>query len=175
MDLKLRIVSLSKTKNKEPRTVPLSKRATELFRKALDHPRRPPETDLIFFGEPGRDGKRRPYQFLSIWRKIKIAAGVPDVWFHDLRHEAISRLVENRFSDLEVASISGHRSMQMVKRYTHLRNEHLVKLLDSQKRQLGSAELFEAGKPLRFLLLLHTAATVKNRAHSQGREVEPPA
>ncbi len=134
VDLKRRIASLTKTKNKDSRTVPLSKRATELFEMALNHPKRPPDTDLIFFGEPGKDGKRRPYQFLSIWRNIKIAAGLPDVRFHDLRHEAISRLVEAGFSDQEVASISGHKSMQMVRRYTHLRSENLVQRLDTLKR-----------------------------------------
>lgn len=130
VDLRRRIVSLTKTKNKNSRTVPLTKRARELFVRALNHPTRPPDTDLIFFGEPGKDGKRRPYQFLSIWRNIKISAGVPDIRFHDLRHESISRLVEAGFTDQEVASISGHKSMQMVKRYTHLRSEKLVKRLD---------------------------------------------
>jgi hypothetical protein len=33
----------------------------QYFREALNHPVRPIDTDLIFYGEPGRDGKRRPY------------------------------------------------------------------------------------------------------------------
>ena len=49
-------------------------------------------------------------------------------------HEAISRLVEAGFSDLEVASISGHKDMKSLKRYTHLRNEKFVERLDSAKR-----------------------------------------
>jgi len=40
-----------------------------------------------------------------------------DVRFHDLRHEAVSRFVEAGFSDQEVSAISGHKSMQMLKRY----------------------------------------------------------
>lgn len=136
VNLKRRIILLHKTKNGEPRTVPLTKRATELFRRALENPVRPGETELIFFGEPGKDGVRRPYQFLSIWRNIKIAAGLRDVRFHDLRHEAISRMVEDGLSDQEVSSISGQKSMQMVRRYTHLRNENLVKRLDTLKRPL---------------------------------------
>jgi integrase len=43
-----------------------------------------------------------------------------DLRFHDLRHESVSRLVEAGLSDQEVATISGHKSMQMLKRYTHL-------------------------------------------------------
>lgn len=54
-----------------------------------------------------------------------------DLHFHDLRHEAVSRLVEAGFSDQEVSAISGHKSMQMLKRYTHLRAEDLVDRLDT--------------------------------------------
>nr|WP_202922387.1 hypothetical protein [Sinimarinibacterium sp. NLF-5-8] len=44
------------------RTVPLTVEATRLFREALNNPVRPIDTDLIFFGEPGRDNKRRALQ-----------------------------------------------------------------------------------------------------------------
>ena len=50
--------------------------------------------------------------------------------FHDLRHEADSRLVEAGLGDQEVAAISSHKSMQMLKRYTHLPAEDLVERLD---------------------------------------------
>ncbi len=58
--------------------------------------------------------------------------------FHDLRHEAVSRLVEAGLSDQEVAAISGHKSMQMLKRYTHLRAEDLVLKLDQIDTSLAS-------------------------------------
>jgi hypothetical protein len=54
-----------------------------------------------------------------------------DLHFHDLRHEAISRLVEAGLSDQQAAAISGHKSMQMLKRYTHLRAVDLVEVLDT--------------------------------------------
>lgn len=126
-----RIVRLIETKNTLPRTVPLSLAATETFRLALNNPGRPKETELIFYGEPGRDGRRRAYNFNKVWGDIKKAIGVVDFKFHDLRHEAVSRLVESGLSDQEVASISGHKSMQMLRRYTHLRAEDLVARLDS--------------------------------------------
>jgi integrase len=130
VELERRIVRLVETKNTLPRTVPLSKAATEAFRLALGNPVRPDGTDLIFFGEPGRDRKRRPYNFNKVWGDIKKGIGVSDFKFHDLRHEAVSRLVESGLSDQEVASISGHKSMQMLRRYTHLRAEDLVAKLD---------------------------------------------
>jgi integrase len=134
VELDRRIVRLIETKNTLPRTVPLSLAATEQFRLALKNPVRPTDTDLIFFGEPGKDDKRRPYNFNKVWLDIKKKVGVTDFKFHDLRHEAVSRFVEAGLSDQEVASISGHKSMQMLKRYTHLRAEDLVSRLDDVKR-----------------------------------------
>lgn len=131
VDLSRRIVRLIETKNTQPRTVPLSVKATAVLRKALANPLRPKDTELIFFGEPGKDGKRRPYNFNKVWLDIKRSAGVADFRFHDLRHEAVSRFVEGGLSDQEVSAISGHKSMQMVKRYTHLRAEDLVAKLDN--------------------------------------------
>lgn len=131
VDLDRRIVRLIETKNTLPRTVPLSRIAAENFRLALGNPARPDDTELIFFGEPGRDGQRRPYNFNKVWGDIKRRLGITDFKFHDLRHEAVSRLVELGLSDQEVASISGHKSMQMLRRYTHLRAEDLVAKLDS--------------------------------------------
>jgi site-specific recombinase XerD len=46
--------------------------------------------------------------------------------FHDLRHEAVSRLFEKGLNTFEVGSISGHKTLSMLQRYTHLRSEELV-------------------------------------------------
>lgn len=131
VDLARRVVRLLDTKNTLPRTVPLTAAATVLFQEALNNPIRPIGTDLIFFGEPGKDKRRRPYNFNKVWLDLKRAAGCADFRFHDLRHEAVSRFVEAGLSDQEVSAISGHRSMQMLKRYTHLRAEDLVAKLDT--------------------------------------------
>jgi len=64
VDLKRRIVRLLETKNTLPRTVPLTSASVDIFRQALANPVRPIDTDLIFFGEPGKDGQRRPYNFI---------------------------------------------------------------------------------------------------------------
>lgn len=134
IDLERRIARLTQTKNDGARTVPLSKAAVEALRGAVENPTRPKGCDLVFFGEPGRDGKRRPYNFNKAWIELKKELGIADLRFHDLRHEAVSRFVEAGFSDQEVSAISGHKSMQMLKRYTHLRAEDLVKRLDGEGR-----------------------------------------
>jgi len=135
IDLKRRVVRLEKTKNGDSRIVPLSREATKLFREALEHPmHRHADTSLLFYGEPGKDGRRRSYAINKSWARAVKRAKLEDFRFHDLRHEAVSRLVEAGLSDQQVSAISGHRSMQMLKRYTHLRGEDLVGELD---RALG--------------------------------------
>jgi len=63
--------------------------------------------------------------------------GIEGLRFHDLRHEATSRFIESGlFSDVQVASITGHKTLQMLKRYAHMRPSDLADLLDkaAQKR-----------------------------------------
>ena len=52
-----------------------------------------------------------------------------NLWFHDLRHEATSRFVEKGLGILEVASITGHKDLRMLKRYTHLHAPDLARKL----------------------------------------------
>lgn len=59
-------------------------------------------------------------------------AGIRDFRFHDLRHEAISRMFEKGLTVMEVAQISGHQTLQMLKRYTHLQMGDLAKKLDGK-------------------------------------------
>lgn len=56
-------------------------------------------------------------------------AGIEGARWHDLRHEATSRLFERDLNVMEVASITGHKTLDMLKRYTHLRAEDLAKKL----------------------------------------------
>lgn len=133
VDVIRRVIRLNQTKNGSARTVPLGKQAVEVIEEAFANPIRPMDTDLIFWGEPGQDGTRSPYEYNPAWRRALKRAGIVDLRFHDLRHEAVSRLVEAGLGDQEVAAISGHKSMQMLRRYTHLRAEDLVERLD----QLG--------------------------------------
>ena len=131
IEIDRRLVILHETKNTLPRTVPLTVEGQRLFQAALANPTRPNDTDLVFFGEPGSTGERNPYIISKVWGEARSRADLTDFRFHDLRHEAISRLVEAGLSDLEVAAISGHKSMQMLRRYTHLRSSDLARRLDT--------------------------------------------
>lgn len=62
----------------------------------------------------------------AAWERLRREADCSDLRFHDLRHEAISRLFEKGLDLIAVGSISGHRDLKMLQRYTHLRAEELV-------------------------------------------------
>ncbi|MCA2468726.1 hypothetical protein LAZ37_15230 [Vibrio alginolyticus] len=47
---------------------------------------------------------------------MKAQIGLQDFKFRDLRHESVSRLVEGGLSTQQVTAISGHKSMQMLRR-----------------------------------------------------------
>ena len=111
------IAFLPKTKNGEARAAPLSSHALTVL-KAL--PR-------------GISGVVLPVERLTLYHAFIAAckrAAIADFTFHDLRHEALSRLAERGdFSILELAEVSGHKTLQMLKRYTHLNVERLTKKL----------------------------------------------
>ena len=64
------------------------------------------------------------------WEHLRGRAGCPDLHFHDLRHEAVTRLFERGLNIAEVSAISGHKELKMLQRYTHLRATELVHRLD---------------------------------------------
>ncbi len=114
VNLEKQTAHLPKTKNGDPRTVPLSSRAVEVL-KGL-----PRTMDRRVFGTT-YEGIHQAFV-----RACK-RAGIEGLRFHDLRHEATSRLFEKGFNPMEVSSITGHKTLQMLKRYTHLRAEDLAK------------------------------------------------
>lgn len=79
------------------------------------------------------EGKVFPVERMTLYHAFGYAldrAKITNFTWHDLRHEALSRLAERGdFSVLELAAVSGHKTLQMLKRYTHLQAEKLAKKL----------------------------------------------
>ena len=78
------------------------------------------------------DGKESPFVFPykaksigSAFTRACALLGIEDLTFHDLRHEATSRFFEMGYSIQEVAQFTLHESWATLKRYTHLRPEHV--------------------------------------------------
>lgn len=119
---------LSDTKNSEVRDVPLSSRAILTLKKM---PRR---LDGKVFGYSSRPGNKSiTHAFTSLCKQCTNLQGEPEpienLHFHDLRHEATSRLFEKDLNPMQVAAITGHKTLQMLQRYTHLRAEDLARML----------------------------------------------
>ena len=111
-----RTLLIPESKNGRARTIPLSIPAVELL------------------SAHAKDGRLFPISanaFRLAWERVKRRAGINDLHFHDLRHEAISHLFEKGLSVPEVALISGHRDLRMLLRYTHPMSEGIFRKLDS--------------------------------------------
>ena len=54
------------------------------------------------------------------WKRIKAKAAIEDLHFHDLRHEALSRLGDLGLSSSELMKFSGHKHSSSLDRYVHL-------------------------------------------------------
>ena len=124
VDLKRRCLALgaATTKNRTARTVPLSPDAIAVLQSI---PRR---LDGSVFGMTAN-------AIRLAWTRAIAKTGIRDLRFHDLRHEAISRLFENTDLDLmEIRQISGHKTLQMLSRYTHLRTSRLADRLAGAPR-----------------------------------------
>lgn len=105
------------TKNGEDRAIPLSPKALEALKSLPRH-----IGGRVFWRWAASDS------FNKTWTRACTRAGISDLRFHDLRHEAVSRLFESgNWNSMEVAAVSGHKTLAMLKRYTHLRAEDLAK------------------------------------------------
>lgn len=120
IDLDKRVAHLPLTKNGDSRDVPLSRRAAAVLTELRAVPDRDP---LRVFPATGNSVR-------LAFEHLRVRAGLDDFRFHDLRHEAVSRLFEKGLGLLEVSAISGHKEVKMLARYTHLRAIDLVHRLD---------------------------------------------
>jgi len=117
IDLPHRKAYLHQTKNGEPRQVPLTNHAITLL-EAL-----PMDGVKVF--PMGMDALRSQFNRLKIYLMGRWGgAGTNpfyDLRFHDLRHEALSRMSDKGLNTIELAQISGHKTIKLLARYTHPR------------------------------------------------------
>ena len=135
LDLTNRTLHLPNTKNGDSRTVPLSTTAVATFsniRRGVTEP----SSGCVFNITPHaatvafrRVVKRARKAYLEARGDQPDEGLFSNLRFHDLRHEAVSRMFERGLNAVEVSSISGHKTLQMLKRYTHLRAADLAKKL----------------------------------------------
>jgi len=132
VDTKKGRIILHETKNGERRVVPLLGHAQKLIKK-LSKIRRI-DSGLLF---PGKNPKR-PVFIRSPWAKAVVSAKLDDFKFHDLRHSAASYMLMSGASLGEIAELLGHKTLQMVKRYSHLSESHAASVVSKMNKKIFS-------------------------------------
>lgn len=134
IDFEQRRITLYMTKNGEQRAVPLVSHAYDLV-SARSKVRRI-DNDMLFPGKtPGT-----PVELKKSWATALATASIANFRFHDLRHSAASYLAMNGASLIEIAAVLGHKTLQMVKRYSHLSDEHTQRVVSSMNEKIFSHE-----------------------------------
>ena len=110
------IARLRDTKNGSSRIVPLSNAALHILGNL-------PNDKIRVFATTD-------YAIRHSWDRLVTRAGIDDLKFHDLRHEAISRFFECGLTLPDIKAISGHRDVRMLLRYAHVDYQMLGQKMD---------------------------------------------
>lgn len=127
VDLERGEATVQRTKNNDPRVLPLVPAVVAELRRFEGKP-----AELVF-GSP-----RDPFKAFCFWPRFAAAMKVAKVkgcTFHTLRHTCASVLAQNGATLIEIAQVLGHRQLQMTKRYSHLSTGHKAALVN---RVLGA-------------------------------------
>ena len=128
VDLERRVAVLHHTKNGDRRSVPIVPEVVALLR---EHGRvRRLDNDLVF---PSRG--RKAAWFDPYWYAALQEAKIKDFRFHDLRHCCASYLAMSGATVPEIAAVLGHRTLQMVRRYAHLSDQHTGAVIERMTRK----------------------------------------
>lgn len=133
VDLEKQFIILHETKNGERRNVPIAGHALELL-KSLKKVRKT-DTPLLF---PG-NGTQKPTTLRRHWKLALNKAGIDNFRFHDLRHCTASYLAMNGATTVDIAGVLGHKTLSMVKRYSHLSEQHTSKVVSSMNEKIFGA------------------------------------
>ena len=129
VDFNKKRIIIQETKNGERRGVPLVGNALKLISELIVNSS---IDDFIFHSS---EDSTRHCSIRTAWELAIERSGIEDFRFHDLRHSAASYLAMNGASLLEIAEILGHKTLQMVKRYSHLSESHTASVLEKMNKK----------------------------------------
>lgn len=135
IDRKRGRILIRESKNGDSRSVPLVSQVQSALNalSTVTSIRR----DALLFPQPGTNSEK-PLVIDRMWQKARTAAELTDFRFHDLRHTAASYLAMEGAGLREIADILGHKTLAMVKRYSHLTEDHKHKTVSRMaNRVLG--------------------------------------
>ncbi|QHE86323.1 tyrosine-type recombinase/integrase [Hydrogenophaga sp. BPS33] len=129
VDLERGLAHVGRTKNGDPKVLPLVPAVVEELRRFAAAP-----TSLVFLSPRRPD---QPYAFEPMWKDVLRVAKIKSFRFHDLRHSCASMLAQSGATLLEIGDLLGHRQLQVTKRYSHLTVGHKAELVN---RVLGQIQ-----------------------------------
>ena len=125
------LILLKTTKNGEPRGIPVVKSTLEAIRALkAEHDRRHMgrvKHDALLF--PSEEDVDKPVEIRKAWTTALQRAHIDVFRFHDLRHTTASYLAMEGATAPQITEILGHKTLQMVKRYTHFNKAHIADVL----------------------------------------------
>jgi integrase len=137
VDIPNKTFFLDKTKNGDKRQVPLTSVALKTLKRYMRQVEKQQRKMKGFSFDGGRlfpwwDGSpeslnKTTASLSQQFSRIFEAAGCEDLRFHDLRHEATSRLFEKtKLTDVQISRITGHKDPRVLRRYANLRGTDLA-------------------------------------------------
>jgi len=120
---------LQKTKNGDRRGIPIKGLALDVMHNLYNHRR----SDILVFPNETNSGY---FNIRRSWKKALKQANIEDFRFHDLRHTCASYLMMNGCSVGEIADILGHKTLQMVKRYSHISDAHKSNVIENMNNKI---------------------------------------
>lgn len=130
VDLERRLWLIPETKNGTPRYVPLSEQALAIIKKL-------PRWEKCEWLIPNPK-TRKPYNSIKrAWDTARVAAGMPELRIHDLRHSFCSSAVAAGVDLYTVGKIAGHKDYKSTQRYSHLANDTLMKAVEKSAANLN--------------------------------------
>lgn len=127
------VAIIPKTKNDEPRALPLVADVKKDLAEASKV--KPLGSDYVFF-DPKRPSK--PKNIDTIWKMVRERAGLyqdrddplDHIVLHSTRHTAATKLLKGGANLAQAAAVTGHKSLSQLKRYTHLDAQDAVELAE---------------------------------------------
>ena len=139
IDFENKLATIKETKNGHPRSIALCDPVIEELRNL--HQNRNPRKVLVFASKTafGR------IDIKKAWHTVLRVAGIDKCRAHDMRHTFATLAAAQGASNLELATAMGHRTLQMLQRYTHLDvqvtqkfSKHISKQILPEKEEKGS-------------------------------------
>ena len=127
IDLTNRKAYLHTSKNGEPRQVPLTQKSIAVLQ-ALTKDNSGKVFPMTLESLRNQFERARAYA-KPLWKDVG-KNPFEDLRFHDLRHEALSRLSDAGLNVIELSHISGHKTLGMLKRYVHCSHQAIFAKLD---------------------------------------------